>query len=42
MNFEDCYFMVLNPTKSVKVKTGLLGRKHGCKIPIIGEATGGI
>ena len=40
--FWNFYFWLLNNTNSAKSKTELLGRKNGCKIPIIGGSTGGI
>jgi len=32
----------MTPQEETKVKTELLGRKNGWKIPIIGKPTGGI
>jgi hypothetical protein len=36
------FVIFYDATKETKVKTELLGRKYGWKIPIIGKQTGGI
>jgi hypothetical protein len=36
------FVIVYDATRETKSKTELLGRKYGCKIPIIGKSTGGI
>ena len=36
------FVIVHDATSKTKVKTELLGRKNGYKIPIIGKSTGGI
>ncbi len=38
-DFANCYDLIT--LKSIEVKTRLLGRKNGCKIPTIGGGTGG-